>query len=202
MSSVLDEILPVYRYSERHSTQIAYPPGLVWTALHEISNRDLRLTNVLMRLRTLPGRLGRGSRPGGKPAPARSFVDSFQLQGFRALRVDAPRALVFGAAGQPWRLRGGESASVVDVAGFKAFRRPGFVLMVLSFELETNGAGTRLSTETRVQPTDATAARAFRAYWWAIRGGSGLIRRDLLRAVRRRSSLVDNVPSDLAKRDG
>jgi hypothetical protein len=54
------------------------------------------------------------------------------------------------------------------------------------FELEALGDGTRLSTETRVQPTD-TAARAFRPYWWAIRAGSGLIRRDVLRAVRRRA---------------
>jgi hypothetical protein len=40
-----------------------------------------------------------------------------------------------------------------------------------------------------VQPTDAAAARAFRPYWWAIRAGSGLIRRDMLHAVRRHAEL-------------
>jgi hypothetical protein len=51
-------------------------------------------------------------------------------------------------------------------------------MIATSFELEA-GDGTRLSTETRVQPTDGAAARAFRPYWWAIRGGSGLICRDV-----------------------
>ena len=88
---------------------------------------------------------------------------------------------------QPWRLRGEESADVVDLDGFRAFARAGFVLTATSFELEAIGDGTRLSTETRVQPTDAGAARAFRAYWWAIHAGSGLIRRDMMHAVRRRA---------------
>ena len=69
----------------------------------------------------------------------------------------------------------------------RAFAHPWFVLIATSFELEALGDGTRLSTETRVQPTDIAAARAFRPYWWAIRAGSGLIRRDMLHAVRRRA---------------
>ncbi|MGH2991074.1 MAG: hypothetical protein ACRDMA_14690 [Solirubrobacterales bacterium] len=77
----------------------------------------------------------------------------------------------------------------MDLDGFRAFARPGFVRIATSFELEALGEGTRLSTETRVQPTDAAAACAFRLYWWAIRGGSGLIRRDVMHAVRRRAEL-------------
>jgi len=97
-----------------------------------------------------------------------------------------PRVLVAGAAIQPWRLVGGEVADVRDLAGFGAFSRPGFVLAALSFELEPTDEGTRLSTETRVQPTDAPAGRAFFPYWLVIRAGSGLIRREMLRAVARR----------------
>lgn len=67
-----------------------------------------------------------------------------------------------GAAVQPWRLRGGETVGVADRDGFRAFARPGYVLIATSFELEALGEGARLSTETPVQPTDATAARAFR----------------------------------------
>jgi hypothetical protein len=129
------------------------------------------------------------SNPISRFAETRSsrFVEAFLERGYRELRVDPPWTLVAGAAGQPWRLRGGETADVVDLAGFSAFARPGFVLIATSFELEAAGEGTRLSTETRVQPTDAAAARAFRPYWWAIRAGSGLIRRDMLHAVRRRA---------------
>ncbi|MBJ7604038.1 MAG: hypothetical protein JF888_12725 [Candidatus Dormibacteraeota bacterium] len=147
-----------------------------------------------MTVRALPARLlGGGRRRDGAPAD-RGFVEAFLQRGFRELLVDAPSTLVAGAAGQPWRLAGGETADVVDLAGFRAFRRPGFVLMATSFELEAVSEGTRLTTETRVQPTDATAARAFRPYWWAIRVGSGLIRRDVLHAVRRRAESSVNPP--------
>jgi hypothetical protein len=91
--------------------------------------------------------------------------------------LDCPS--VATASGMPRRSR------PRPIDGLRVFARPGFVLMTTSFELEPLGDGTRLSTETRVQPTDDAAARAFRPYWWAIRAGSGLIRRDVLRATRR-----------------
>jgi hypothetical protein len=187
MSAVLDEVLPVYRHRERHATQIAAAPEAVWGALHAVSNDELRLTRVLMSTRALPARLPGGRMPGGGGQADRGFVEAFLERGFRELRLDPPWTLVAGAATQSWRLRGGETADVVDLDGFRAFARPGFILIATSFELEALGDGTRLSSETRVQPTDAAAARAFRPYWWAIRGGSGLIRRDVLRAVRRRA---------------
>jgi Protein of unknown function (DUF2867) len=187
MNAVLDDVLPVYRHRERHATQIAAPPEAVWSALHAISAGDLRLTRALTSIRALPARLPGGRTPrGGLPAD-RGFIQAFMDRGYRELRADPPRALVAGAAGQPWRLRGGETADVAGRNGLRAFERPGFVLIATSFELEALGDRTRLSTETRVQPTDAAAARAFRPYWWAIRAGSGLIRRDVLQAVRRRA---------------
>jgi hypothetical protein len=185
MIAALDDILPVYRHRERHATQIAATPEAIWSALHAVSASDLRLTRVLTTIRALPARLPGSRVPrGGIPAD-RGFIQAFLERGYRELRVDPPWTLVAGAAGQPWRLRGGETANVVDLEGFRAFARPGFVLIATSFELEELGDRTRLSTETRVQPTDAAAARAFRPYWWAIRAGSGLIRRDVLHAVRR-----------------
>jgi hypothetical protein len=187
MSAVLDDVLPVYRHRERHATQIAATPEAVWSALHTVSNDALRLTRVLTGIRALPARLRGGRMPAGGLAADRGFVEAFLERGFRELRVDPPWTLVAGAATQSWRLRGGETADVVDLDGFRAFARPRFILIATSFELQELGDGTRLSSETRVQPTDAAAARAFRPYWWAIRGGSGLIRRDVLSAVRRRA---------------
>jgi hypothetical protein len=181
----LDYVLPVYRHRERHGSQIAAAPEAVWSALCGLSAGELRLTRALTTIRALPARLPGGRMPGGGIAADRGFIEAFLARGYRELLSDPPSTLVAGAAAQPWRLRGGETADVVDLAGFRAFARPGFVLIATSFEVEPLGDGTRLSTETRVQPTDAAAARAFRPYWWAIRAGSGLIRRDVLRAVRR-----------------
>lgn len=68
-------------------------------------------------------------------------------------------------------------------AEFAAFDEPGFERMATSFVLSRVGSGTRLLTETRVQPTDPASGRAFARYWLVIRGPSGLIRRDVLRAI-------------------
>ncbi len=44
-----------------------------------------------------------------------------------------------------------------------------------------------MPTETRVMATDARTRLRFAGYWLLIRAGSGLIRRDILRAVAQRA---------------
>jgi hypothetical protein len=176
MSGALDAVLPEYRHREVHATVARATPEAVWEALHATTAADLPLTRALSRLRGLP--------PSARDTP---ILKALQRR-FVSFVEAPPRVLVAGGAGQPWRPRGGEIVRVADTAALTAFDRPGFVLMAVAFEVEPAGPGrTRLRTETRVQPTDPTAARAFRPYWYVIRAGSGLIRRDLLRAVRRRA---------------
>ena len=186
MPAPLDDVLPVYQHRERHAISIAASPGEVWKALLAVTVGELRLSRTLMALRTLPARLS-GTSNVLMSAPQQPFITAFLNGGFRKLRDERPRLLIAGAAGQPWRLRGGERSDVHNLQGFRTFARPGFVLMATSFELQVENGGTCLSTETRVQPTDPRAGRAFRPYWWVIRAGSGLIRRDVLQAVRRRA---------------
>jgi len=190
--AVLDEVLPVYRHLERHHRTVAAPPAEVWKALLAVSAKELPLSRLLMGVRSIPRVfLGKPLRAAEGKRPS-SVVDEFMRSGFRALRVDPGRLLVAGAAMQPWRLVDGDVDDVHDLAGFRVFNRPGFVLIAVSFELDPDVGGTRIATETRVQPTDARAARAFLPYWLVIRAGSGLIRRDLLRAVARRAESTAN----------
>ena len=181
--SALDDVLPTYRFRERHQKTIAAKPDAVWTALLAITPQELPLSRLLMGIRSAPAWLA--GRRGGFGASSRPLIDLFIAGGFRKLRDDPPRVFIAGAAMQPWRLVQGEMADVGDLAGFRAFSRPGFVLAAISFELEPTELGTRLDTETRIQPTDSGAGRAFLPYWMAIRAGSGLIRRETLRAVAR-----------------
>jgi hypothetical protein len=180
MSSPLDRVLPQFTHREVHATDVDASPEAVWAALHEVRGNDMPLTRILATIR------GLGSSGASGP-----MVEAFAKRGFSIVVDDAPRQLAAVCAGQPWLARGGENVRVPDLRAVAEFARPGFVLMAMSFALEPLGgqAGgrTRLTTETRVQPTDAFAARKFRPYWWIIRAGSGLIRRDMLRAVRRRA---------------
>jgi hypothetical protein len=187
MDSPLDRVLPEFAHREVHTVVVDAAPELVWTALHEVKGSELPLTRMLTLLR------GLGTRGAGRPV-----LDRFTAGGFGVVLDEPPRALAIAAAGQPWKPRGGKRIALpVGDAEVSEFTHPGFVLMAMSFGLEPlggrGGGRTRLSTETRVQPTDAGSARTFRPYWLVIRTGSGLIRHELLRAVKRRAEKAEKL---------
>jgi hypothetical protein len=183
--TVLDDVLPQYGDNEVHETTIAAPVEATWRALRAVTPRELPMSRVLMELRSLPLRLMR--RDGLADAPEAPLLDQFLAAGFGTLVDEPPRAFVAGGIGQPWVLRGGRTVTPGGRADFAAFDEPGFLLMALSLEVTPEPGGSRLRTETRVKPTDARAARSFRPYWLIVKPFSALIRRDLLRAIKRRA---------------
>jgi hypothetical protein len=98
-------------------------------------------------------------------------------------------AVVAGGVLRPWRLFGGQEPPKLDAPGLRVFTEPGWVKVGMDFVLQPDGAGTRLHTETRVAATDTRTRVLFAGYWLLIRAGSGLIRRDILRAVAQRAVL-------------
>jgi hypothetical protein len=165
--TLLDEVLPRFDFRERHAIRIDASAGKVFAALRAVSPGEMPVALLLFRLR---GLRAAGDRP---------LLEQMGRR-FETLAERPGRELVLGAVGQPWKLRGGETRPAAD---FASFDEPGFAKMVLGFHL---AEGT-LSTETRVLLTDAASRRRFRAYWLVIRPFSGLIRRLLLRAVKRRA---------------
>ena len=56
----------------------------------------------------------------------------------------------------------------------------------MSSQLAPDGNDTAVYVETRIHATDPASRRAFTRYWLVVRAGSGLLRRELLRALARR----------------
>jgi hypothetical protein len=168
-STLLSEVLPEYDFRERHARRIDAPPDRVFAAVRELSADDTPAVRLLFRLRGLHG---------GTTTP---IFDQMERFGFEVVAEEPGRELVVAAVGQPWKLRGGARPRGVD---FRTFAEPGYAKMALNWRFED---GT-LSTETRVQLTDANARRSFRRYWLVIRPFSGLIRRAWLSAIARRAT--------------
>lgn len=103
------------------------------------------------------------------------------------LAEDPPRSVVGGRAMHAWRIVGGAAPPALDAAGLRAFAESGWVRVGLDFVLEHVAGGTRLSSETRVVSTDARSRRKFGPCLLVIGAGSGLIRRNVVRAVARRA---------------
>ena len=116
-----------------------------------------------------------------------TFPERLVRFGFTKLEEVPGRELVFGIAGQFWRLNGG-LRPLADRDAFLAFAEDGCVKGAWNLLAEPGPDGaTDLSTETRIQAFGESARRKFRLYWTLIAPFSGLTRRALLRGIRRRS---------------
>jgi hypothetical protein len=176
---LLDEWLPQAHYRERHVIDVHAEPQEIFRAVRDVTPAEMRLFVVLMGLRSLPARLAGTvhDRPLSRP-----LLQSATRLGFLELDEQPGSEVVFGVAGRFWRPVGNVCTDVT-VTSFKAFRRPGHAKAAINFRLD----GEQLSTETRIFASDASARRWFGAYWLFVHPGSALIRREWLRAIRRRA---------------
>jgi hypothetical protein len=175
--SALERWLPRYDVSERHEVSVAAPPEAVDRAIREISLDDVPVARALVRLRGIPH-----DRRGG------SFVEEMGRRLGAVVVEDRPGSeLAIGLVGQFWRLRGGAGPRPRAPEEFARFDRADWAKALVTFEVEPNGGGSRLATETRVRVPDPAARLRFRRYWLVVRPFSGLIRLLLLREAKRRA---------------
>jgi hypothetical protein len=168
--SLLDEWLPAYDFVERHRVVCRANPRAVWKALHEANLADAWLARAVIALRGL------------KQSPELT-LDAMIASGFSLLAERPEREIVLGLEGRFWTPTGGRIRT--DAATFRGPIAPGAARAAIDFVAVPSADGTTLlTTETRVACADPAARRRFRAYWFFVRPGSGLIRRAMLRAVR------------------
>jgi hypothetical protein len=185
--SGLDRVLPDFAHRTRHAIVVDATPAAAWDAIREVTPAELPVTRLLTGIRSLASSLTGSGGSRRASDTGRPVIEQFLAAGFTVVHDDAPRSIVAGAVSAPWRLGRDPRPRVEGPEAFATFAEPGYVRMALAFDLEPDGARTRITTETRVQPTDPEAARAFRRYWTAIRLGSELIRLELGRAIKRRA---------------
>ena len=159
----LDEFLPDFDVRERHARVVAAAPEEALAAALAVRTGSDPLTRLLLRARGMRGTGG-------------TMREFFARHGFEVLR-DEPTQFVAGAAGAPWRPRGG--LRPWSDAG------PGMVRMAFELRADPHPEGARLFTETRVAAADDAARRAFRRYWLVVGPFSSLIRRRWLAAASR-----------------
>jgi hypothetical protein len=170
---LIDQVMPSCDRSEVHRRATAASPQALWDAVHDLRAGELKAMRVLMGLRTLGRRAGESDR---------TVLEGFERMGFRPVAEEPGQELVVAGIGQFWKPSGGLKR-VTSMEQFLAFEEPGYAKVAFNFRIQ----GGELSTETRIAGTDAGARRRFGLYWLAIRPGSGLIRREWLRALDRRA---------------
>ena len=191
---LLDDLMPRYDVVERHRTVVRAAPSAVYAAVREADLAGGVVTRTLLALRALPAacvaavRTPRGVAAEWRDRRARRGLRlaDFERAGFRVIGERAAEELVLGLLGRFWTPRGGIRADV-SAATFRAMPPAGHALAGWSFSVQARADGrTELRTETRVWCAP-DARLKFRLYWLVVRPGSGLIRRSMLRAIRRRA---------------
>jgi hypothetical protein len=177
--TLLNQIMPSYDRREVHRRTIDAPPAAVWAAAKDLRADEMTLMRLLMDMRTL------GRRPKND---ARTVLSAFEWMGFRVVDEELGREFVVAGIGRFWQLSGG-LRRVEDREHFTCFDDPYYAKVAFNFRLE----GNELSTETRIVGTDARARRRFGLYWLLVRPGSGLIRREWLRAIEKRAQSASRV---------
>jgi hypothetical protein len=179
----LDEIIPVYQFSEVHEITIDAPADRTYRAICAVTTNEIALLRTLTWIRRFgqAGPEGILNPPGDKP-----FCDVALKSGFYLLADEPPGEMVLGTFVAAPEAARANPPPHITAATFAGIHSPGFGIAVMNFRLRALGpARTRLTTETRVYATDAMVRRLFAAYWRVIYPGSSIIRMTWLRAIKR-----------------
>lgn len=131
-------------------------------------------------------------RRGGRALPRsilnagtdRPLLEVATSSGFIYLADDAPHEVVVGTI----VIKPRDSHEALTPDTFRKTLPPGFAIAAMNFVVRADGAGSLVTTETRIHANSADARRRFGIYWRIIYPGSALIRRMWLRAIERRAT--------------
>lgn len=178
--TVLDDIMPEYQLSERHSAHIHARPAQVMRAVRESTWGDMKSLVTLLKIRGAVS--NRPYRDTGAFSLDKRIIDGFAASGY----VIGGREHEIVAAGGA-NLRAKQPIQAHSLQEFADYREQGAIKMAFDFYVKETGDGwSTLTAETRVAALDESA-RGMARYWRLVVPGSGLLRREWLDGIRKRA---------------
>ncbi len=184
----LDDIMPEYQFSEKHSARIHARPEQVMRAIRQSTVGDLKSLVTLLKIRGAVLRT--------------PFHDIGDLQDKRLLDRFSASGYLFGGSEHEiavfwvWNVRANRRPEVRTLQEFADYREQGAVKIAFDFNVEEAGDGwSPISTETRVVALDDFTRRGMARYWRLIVPGSGLLRLQWLEGIKKRAESMPNPKS-------
>lgn len=167
---LIDGYMPNYDFNEVHEITIRSKQEEVFEVLNEISLADSWITRSLFFFR-------------GVPITKMKLSEMTKI-GFEMLDETENEEVLLGLIGKFWTITG-HLQQITSNDYFQNFNKEGFGKVVWSFSLEENGAETFLTTETRIKCLCEKSRKKFGYYWKVIQPFSGIVRMEMLKAVKR-----------------
>ena len=167
---LIDKYLLDFHYSEKHSISILSDRLTISSLLENFDFRESKIIRVLFWLRGMPSKS--------------VSVKSLTKGGFIELERVQDDEIVIGLIGQFWKANG--NLQKFEPLEFITFDKPNFLKGAWNFKIDQKEVNScSLSTETRVFCTDGISKRRFSKYWFVVKPFSGLIRMEMLRAIKK-----------------
>jgi hypothetical protein len=168
---LIDKYLPEFDFNERHSITIVSDRQTISSVLENFDFSSSRIIRFLFWLRGMPSK--------------KLSIERLTRDGFIELERTKNDEIVIGLIGQFWKPKG--NLQKFEPLEFISFRKPSFLKGVWNFKIGDHADSCLLSTETRVYCTDNLSKRRFSKYWLFVKPFSGLIRMEMLRAIKKAS---------------
>jgi len=186
--------LPEFDVRICRTTHIGASPGRVYSSLWNTDFDYWGITRALYAFRTLPSLplapLETWRRFRKEFGRQRFTLEDMLAEGFTLLGEQPNEELLLGTVGRFWLARGELNAT--SPTSFREHSPPGTAKAAMNFTVGPSSAGiTELRTETRVLCADLPTKRRFIAYWRLIKPFSGLIRNEMLTAVRSAAESIE-----------
>ena len=177
--TVLDDAMPEYQFSERHSARVHAQREQAMQSVRLATFGDMESLDTLLKIRAAALRI----HDTGSSLHDLRVLDAFAASGF--LTGGSEHEVVMFAAMNVRTKRRPEERTLQE---FADYREPGALKMAFNFDVEDAGDGwSTVSTETRVWALDDSTRRGMGQYWRLIVPGSGLLRRQWLEGIKRRA---------------
>ena len=166
---LIDEFMPKYDFKESHDIKIRASRANVFRALNETDLCDSWVIRSLFFLRGLPTK--------------KMKLSELEKMRFEMLGKSENEEVLLGLAGKFWTIKG--DLKKVNSSNFREFCEKGFAKAVWDFSLDEDADETLLTTETRIECLGEESLKSFGFYWNFIKPFSGIIRMEMLKAVKR-----------------
>jgi hypothetical protein len=177
--------VPGYQLGERHSVFVEAPPELVFESLKRAKGDKQPVVKLFDLLPVIAGKRDAASlSEDGKPL----YGMLRETSGLVVERPDRELLTANIATADEYT-----PSTPTTVRGFVAYRlRHNETKLPLSFRVEPEEGGSRLTIETRIMFADGDLCHDFGWYWGVIYPGSSLVRVELLGAVEHRAETASS----------
>jgi hypothetical protein len=169
--SLHDRYLPKFHFKETHRISIEAAPEKIYPIVRNLDFRNSPIIRILFFLRGMPAKM--------------MSLEGLNKAKFKLLEEKAGEEMIVGLIGQFWKANG--NLQDFNPKLFGDFEEMHFAKATWNFSLQRANGKTILETETRICCPDNDTRRKFSRYWFFIRPFNGLIRMEMLRAVRRQA---------------